>query len=164
MAGHDPFRQMPVRLLGYGVPVGDLLSMTYGDVNASPFYLVGEFFIWGHCFHRALRAYNISENRFMSAFLPCYETNAVVALFDTFIWEVLASYLIPSLTSTCVYWLVDSLLSGSTRSRSHRPIPFLFALITIPLLRATVDQGVDRLMHELIRPMYATKGDILASF
>ncbi|XP_059149622.1 uncharacterized protein LOC131936585 [Physella acuta] len=165
MAGNDLFRIMPIRLLGYGFPVGDVFGERYRDMNTRPFYLVGGCYIWAHCFHRAFRAYTISDNRFITASLPSHETNAVIAFFDTFIFETLASYLIPTLTSTCVYWLVDY-LQGPKRegdSRARWPLPFIFALFTIIWFSGSVDRGVGHVMNDLIRPLYSARVDVLSS-
>ncbi|CAL1547817.1 unnamed protein product [Lymnaea stagnalis] len=154
---HDPFRTIPIRLIGYTFSVGQALSYGFDPEWSDPFFLLGIGFIGVHCVHRMSVIAQYNHDNLLAALHPTYLRDAFTAMYDTFIWEMLASFIVPSMITYGACRILDATLV--LFGRFTRPLrkrgPILISLALLPLMVVPVDMVVDSFMNQCIRPHYA---------
>ncbi|KAK3803211.1 hypothetical protein RRG08_013794 [Elysia crispata] len=134
---HDPFRVIPVRHLGHGYAIaaafGPLIYPDTHDLLTS----IGTGYIILHAVHRSMSV----ESGL-----------AIRALFDTLVFDCLASALIPTFITYHVRWLVrDVLFESRVHSGGLRWVPTVFSLASLVFSWAHIDRLIDDLMNQTLR-------------
>ncbi|KAH9503165.1 Mitochondrial fission process protein 1 [Bulinus truncatus] len=153
----DHFRDVPFRYLGYGFALGRALSYHGTAKESDPFYLLGSTYMLGHCLYRLYQVIGPSLEDELGNIPRPAARYCAVAVYDTVIWDCIASLAAPSAIIYWVCWASDCLLNvvlDERESMMRRWMPVLLSILTFPLLVQPVDDGVDRFMTAFVRPIY----------
>ena len=144
--GVDLWRETPVRFLGYANEVGEAFRPQFPRV-VIPSYAVAFMYCLGDTAAKTQLAYQ-QEESFNSV---CVQTSA-----ETFVWQTLASVLIPGFTINRV---VAAAQWGLTKAPKAHPLLGLYGattvgLLSIPLIITPIDRFVDHAMLKARKYIY----------
>ena len=132
----DRLRQGTVRLIGYANEVGEAFRPLVPSwaVNAT---------------YATAGTYVVADAAWRSTSLPPGSARGpLVEATDTFVWQTLASVLIPGFTINRVVWAASKVTVAGSR------LPTLAGLGSIPFIVHPIDHGVDWLLDTFLRPLY----------
>ncbi|XP_034061391.1 mitochondrial fission process protein 1 [Gymnodraco acuticeps] len=146
----DIYRDTWVRFLGYANEVGEAFRA-----------LVPKSFVWGSYAVATVYVTADAVDKGKKAAVahgdnPGKTTRVAVAVVDTFVWQALASVIIPGFTINRVCAASLHLLGKTTKL----PLPVrkwtttAIGLSTIPFIISPIDRGVDYLLDASIRKVY----------
>ncbi|XP_015261514.1 PREDICTED: mitochondrial fission process protein 1 [Gekko japonicus] len=156
----DLYRDTWVRYLGYANEVGESfraivpVSLVWTSYGVATAYVTADAIDKGK---KALAAKSCGEGR---------TTRAAVAVVDTFIWQALASVVIPGFTinRTCAasLYLMGSMTRWPLSVRKWATTAV--GLSAIPFIIKPIDRSVDFLMDSSLRKLYSTEEKPSSSF
>lgn len=149
----DLYRDTWVRYLGYANEVGESfraivpVSLVWTSYGVATAYVTADAIDKGK---KALASKSCEEGR---------TTRAAVAVVDTFIWQALASVVIPGFTINRIcaasLYLMGSLTRWPLSVRKWATTAV--GLSTIPFIIKPIDRSVDFLMDSSLRKLYSTE-------
>ena len=125
-----------MRLIGYANEVGEAFRPLVPSwaVNAT---------------YATAGTYVVADAAWRSTSLPPGSARGpLVEATDTFVWQTLASVLIPGFTINRVVWAASKVTVAGSR------LPTLAVLGSIPFIVHPIDHGVDWLLDTFLRPLY----------
>jgi len=139
----NPFREIPLRYLGYANEVGESFRYQFPKL-VTPSYAVA----FSYCFLDAanlLRKVDDSE--------PL--SKKVAAFGDTLLWQTLASVVVPGGVINVLVKASRIILGEKNLAKpGYKYVPTALGLGCIPFIVGPIDHGVELLMDETIRKMY----------
>jgi len=137
----NPFREIPVRYLGYANEVGESFRFQAPKLVV-PTYVVA----FGYCFADA--AYLANKEKVSTK-------DKAVAFGDTLVWQSLASVMIPGLVINQVVKQARNLIGTKNLAKpGFSYLPTVLGLGVIPFICHPIDHGVEMLMDETVRKIY----------
>lgn len=146
----DIYRDTPVRLLGYANEIGEAfralvpVSLVWGTYAVATAYVTADAVDKGK---KAAVAHG--DN-------PGKTTRVAVAVVDTFVWQALASVIIPGFTINRVCAASLYLLGRTTKwpLAARKWTTTAIGLSTIPFIITPIDRSVDFLLDSSLRKVY----------
>ncbi|KAH9503157.1 hypothetical protein Btru_070111 [Bulinus truncatus] len=137
----DPFREIPVRFIGYGMAFGECAKYNFGQRTVDLCNTVGCVYIVVHAVKNGVDAGG---------------SNMLIKMLDTLIFDGIASAIIPSFIAYHVCGITARTLGDI--NNLPRPVykwgPFVLGVCSVLLLSTYIDDFVDKLMDQTIRTLY----------
>ncbi|KAI8740003.1 mitochondrial fission process protein 1 [Biomphalaria glabrata] len=163
----DYFRSLPFRFLGYGFAVGHALNYQNWCKESEPFYIMGWTYFIGHSLYKFYQVMGPFLEDELGVVPRPESRYCNVVLYDTLIWDFLASFLAPTAIAYWLCWATDCILNvfmeEDRDSMIRKWLPLLVSLVTLPLLSHQIDSTVDLFMTSIIRPLYENYENIVYS-
>ncbi|XP_028904548.1 mitochondrial fission process protein 1 [Ornithorhynchus anatinus] len=149
----DLYRDTWLRYLGYANEVGEAFrahvpsSVVWASYAVSSGYVVAD-------------AIDKGKKATSSPATPSRKTTqTAVAVFDTFVWQALASVAIPGFTINRVCAACHYLLGAATRLplTTRKWTTTTLGLLVIPVIIHPIDKSVDFLLDNSLRKLYPTQ-------
>jgi len=139
LADRDFFRRGAVRFLGYANEVGEAFRPIVPRWAVNATYAVAGTYV---CADAGWRAHTQP---------PTASHGKLVEAGDTLAWQTLASIAIPGAVINRIVWSVGKLAPGGSW------LPTLAGLAAIPLIIKPIDHGVDWVLDNTVRTLYASE-------
>ncbi|XP_061888246.1 mitochondrial fission process protein 1 [Entelurus aequoreus] len=146
----DIYRDTWVRFLGYANEVGEAFRALVPSSVVWGSYAVATVYVAADALDKGKKAAAAHGDN------PGQKTRVVAAVADTFLWQALASVIIPGITINRVCAASLHLLGRTTRW----PLPVrkwtttAIGLSTVPFIITPIDRSVDYLLDASLRKMY----------
>lgn len=150
--GYDIFRDSPLRYLGYANELGEAFRPIF-PLGVVPSYMVAMCYVNGHAIDRTLTTYENTKN---DATIPQETKNYMMlnSFVDTLLWQTFASVAIPGIfinrTVAAASFASQSVFANNAALRKWTPT--FVGLGVIPLIVEPIDNSVDAVMDNTIRP------------
>ncbi|CAL1547819.1 unnamed protein product [Lymnaea stagnalis] len=138
----DPFIVVPIRHLGHGFAIGEALTYRFDTGYIDACNTIGISYIFLHALHQG--------------FIQPHFKRALIGVFDTLVFDGIASAIVPSFMTYHVCRITANVMSDI------RGIPLVvrkwgptcIGLGVLFLTYAYIDETVDKIMNETIRTSY----------
>ena len=157
----DPFRDTPIRYLGYANEIGEAFRHFLGHRLVLATYAVASAYASADAAYKGFEEYTHTRN-VAEGGSPHLRRVSFVVL-DTMLWQGLASVLIPGLAVNRVVWATSSLMTyvGPRLSNAYRAVgPTGAGLASIPFMIRPIDDAVTKGMDAYVRPTFSVWSQI----
>ncbi|XP_012942534.1 mitochondrial fission process protein 1 [Aplysia californica] len=138
----DPFTAYPARVCGWGYGIGEALRGPFGPPVARLCYAMATGFIFGHTLYKPYVANRNSQS----------VKKVIVSAGDTFVYEAVASGIVPGFTAFTVKRII--VCGASCSSAMRLWLPSLVALASLPVVCVPADYLWNSFMDDTIRKLY----------
>ncbi|KAL5275769.1 MTFP1.2 family protein [Megaselia abdita] len=141
----DIYRDTYIRYLGYANEVGEAFRPLVHKQIVNLSYGVSISYVLADAFDKATKEHKQSGNL----------KKVAIKASDVFIWQIIASVIIPGITINRVTWLTSRALKNSGLKKEIRKIvPTVVGLASIPVIIKPIDHFVDLVMDKTFRKFF----------
>ncbi|KRT83511.1 hypothetical protein AMK59_3412 [Oryctes borbonicus] len=146
----DIYRDTPVRLLGYANEVGESFRAKIGPRWVLATYGLSTAYVIADTIDKSIKTYNKSKVNGDQIEKTAY------AATDAFIWQMLASVLVPGFTINRACALSNYMLSKNVNLKASRRewLVICIGICVIPFIIKPIDHSMDKLMDNTLRKLY----------
>uniref|UniRef100_A0A1I8NNX7 Mitochondrial fission process protein 1 n=1 Tax=Stomoxys calcitrans TaxID=35570 RepID=A0A1I8NNX7_STOCA len=138
----DLYRETWVRYLGYCNEVGEAFRRLVPSKLVTASYVVSTGYVCADTIDKSYKDYKKGSSL----------TNVGITASDVFIWQILASVVIPGFTINRITYFSGRLLrQADVHKKLAKYLPTAFGLLSIPFIIPPIDHSVDYLMDNTYR-------------
>ncbi|XP_061396955.1 mitochondrial fission process protein 1 [Musca vetustissima] len=138
----DLYRETWVRYLGYCNEVGEAFRRLVPSKLVTASYVVSTGYVCADTIDKSYKDYKQGAS----------VKNVAITATDVFIWQILASVVIPGFTINRITYLSGRLLrQANVKKAIAKYLPTAFGLTSIPFIIPPIDHSVDYLMDNTYR-------------
>ncbi|KAH3870792.1 mitochondrial fission process protein 1-like [Dreissena polymorpha] len=154
----DPLREPPIRYLGYANEIGESFRSQIHVNYVRATYGLATAYVIADAIHRGGQA---AKKPWPSQ--DVRQTKILWEVFDTLVWQGLASVIIPGFTINRICACSNFVLTKTLRMPAHvrKWTVTLIGLSSIPFIISPIDNAVDHFMEATFRKYYKYEGPVL---